>query len=437
MGGKAILLVILGLSSTLMIVSNNYSRISNLAVGHSVEYFEQAAGRNAAVSGANMACNEIFRNPNWKTGYTMVFEGVNLNVSVEDLDVVKKIKRINSVSTKDIDSPTEAYTLTNTVSVILQPSNFSKFAYYSADEGGTIYWTTGDTVWGPFHTQDYLRVSGKPVFFGSVSTKEKLIKKSSYDNPQFLSSFEAGVDMPINEDAVSDLNLSAEAGGFIFPSSFSYTETTGWGKKKKTVTVTEDVETVYLTFAGDNIKYRFREEDSWITESASTFSDNGVIYIKDAKLKIKGTVKGNFTVVCSGNNSYGNGDIYLEDDLVYNTDPLTNPNSTDILGLVAQNDVIISDNAANTDNKDINIHASIYCQNGGFGAENYSDRDPSGNINLIGGIIQKTRAAVGTFSGSTINHGFNKRYKYDERFMFSAPPKYPNTGSYEILSWYE
>jgi len=88
-------------------------------------------------------------------------------------------------------------------------------------------------------------------------------------------------------------------------------------------------------------------------------------------------------------------------------------------------------------NSDINIHGSLYSESYGFGAQNYDTRAVSGNINLLGGIIQNTRQAVGTFSGSSINHGFAKRYRYDDRLMFSSPPMYPGTGSFEIVSWLE
>src|SRR4030065_612966 len=83
---------------------------------------------------------------------------------------------------------------------------------------------------------------------------------------------------------------------------------------------------------------------------------------------------------------------------------LKNHNSTDVLGIVAKSDVVITDNAANND--DINIDASIYCETGSFGAENYSKRPVSGTISLLGGIIQYTRGPVGTFSGSKITSGF-------------------------------
>jgi len=433
MGGKALLFVILGLSTTLVFVTLNFNRLSALASENTVEYVEYATVQNTAESGANMACNEVFRNPTWTAGYTnMSMNGCTLNVNVEVLDADLNIRRINSVAVKTIYSPYGKRSVSRKVMVTLQPSNFSKFSYYSASEGGTIYWTTGDTVWGPFHTQDYLRVNGKPVFFGRVTTQYGLVKRYYSDNPQFLDTYESGVNMPINEDAITNLNTAASTAGFTFPGTFTYTTTNSRGK---TTTVTASVDTVYLTFAGDYIKYKYRYQDSYTTVAASSFSNNGVIYANNAVLRLQGTVKGKYTVACSGSNSYGKGDIYLDDNIVYNTDPVAYSNSTDLLGIVAQNDVIVTDNDANS--SDININASIYCQDGGFGAQNYSTRGNCGNINLVGGIIQKTRAAVGTIGTYGISSGFNKRYRYDSRLMFKAPPKYPNTGSYEILSWYE
>lgn len=106
-----------------------------------------------------------------------------------------------------------------------------------------------------------------------------------------------------------------------------------------------------------------------------------------------------------------------------------------MLGICAENSVLITDNKVNK--YSIDIHASVYSEKGGFGADNYDTRPISGNINLLGGIIQNTRKAVGTFSGTTINHGFAKRYKYDDRFMLASPPYFPGTGGFEIVSWFE
>ncbi len=64
-------------------------------------------------------------------------------------------------------------------------------------------------------------------------------------------------------------------------------------------------------------------------------------------------------------------------------------------------------------------------------------RPPSGTIDLLGGIIQYQREAVGTFGYGGISSGFNKRYRYDDRLMRISPPRYPGTGIFEILSWFE
>jgi hypothetical protein len=138
-------------------------------------------------------------------------------------------------------------------------------------------------------------------------------------------------------------------------------------------------------------------------------------------------------VVSSGPSDKGK--IYLDDDIVFNQDPIHYPNSTDLLGIIAKNEVLITDNPAN--HSDINIDASIYTETGGFGADNYKYRPVSGNINLRGGIIQHTRRAVGTFSGGGPSSGFAKRYSYDERLRIASPPGFPGTGSYEIVAWLE
>jgi hypothetical protein len=57
----------------------------------------------------------------------------------------------------------------------------------------------------------------------------------------------------------------------------------------------------------------------------------------------------------------------------------------------------------------------------------------------MGGIQQYQRQAVGTTGGTPVHivSGFGKNYQYDTRLMIMSPPSYPNTGAYEVLSWYE
>jgi len=406
MTGKASLLVVAGFSILFMIVAKNFGSTSSRAVDNYVNYYDETIAHNIAVSGANIAANQIYLDPNWTSGYSNIhYQGGELNVDVNIIDVYQNIRQI--VVRGDYNG------YSSTVKVTLSPSKFSKFAYFSVYEGGNIWWTMNDTVWGPFHTQDYMRVYRHPVFYGKATTKKKLIYYTSKrkDKPRFFGGFEKGVDLPLPTNAVDDLELPANDNGWKI----------------------ENHDTVYLTFDQDSIKFRYAFNDPDSTVFLPNIAPNGLIFAKNSIVRLKGTVKGQYSVAVSGGS--GKGKVYLDDDIVFNTDPRDNPASTDLLGIIAKNEVLITDNAPN--HHDINIHASIYAETGGFGAENYSTRPESGNINLLGGIIQHTRRAVGTFSWNGIQTGFSKRYKYDDRLMVASPPMFPGTGGYEIVSWLE
>lgn len=409
MAGKATLFMIIGFTVLFMVAMKNFGRISTDAVGNMVSYYSEMIAHNIAVSGANLASNQIFVDPTWVTGYdNQPFSGGTLDVSVDVLDAYKNIRQITATGTY--------FGISSVVKVTLSPSKFSKFAYYSISEGGTIWWTAKDTVWGPFHTQDNLRAAGHPVFFGKASSLKNIIyyENKTKDKPYFLGGYETGINLAMPADGVDKMETDADAGGLKFTNK----------------------DTVYLFFVNDSLKYKYSYSSSYTTVYLPDASSNGVIFAKNAVVRLKGTVKGQYTLACnSTTSSTGKGNIYLDDDIIYSKDPKQYPNSTDMLGICAENNVLITKNSAN--NSSININASIYCEKGGFGADYYDTRPVSGNINLIGGIIQNTRKPVGTFSGSTITHGFAKRYKYDDRFMIASPPFFPGTGGFEIVSWLE
>jgi hypothetical protein len=409
MAGKATFLVIIGFTLLFMIAIKNFGSISTDAVGNMVTYYTEMIAHNIAVSGANLAANQIFVDPTWTAGYSdKSFSGGKLDVSVQIVDAYKNIRQITATGLY--------HGLTSTVIVTLSPSKFSKFAYYSVSEGGTIWWNASDTVWGPIHTQDNLRAANHPTFYGKASSLKSLLYYTNQktDKPNFLGGYEPGVNLPLPTSAVDEMETAADAGGLKFTNK----------------------DTVYMYFVNDSLKYKFSYGTSYTTVYLPDASSNGMIFAKNAVVRLKGTVKGQYTIGCnSTTTSTGKGTVWLDDDIVYNKDPRLFPNSVDMLGICAENNVWLTKNTAN--NSSIDVQASVYCEKGGFGAEDYDSRPVSGNINLLGGIIQKTRAAVGTFSGSAINHGFAKRYKYDERFMIASPPFFPGTGGFEIVSWLE
>ena len=271
MGGKAILLVVLGFSLIFLVMESNIITTSGRTVDNMTDYYTSTNTHNIAVAGANVGANQVFLDPTWTAGYNNIsFEKGSYSVSVAIINAFENVRRITSVGTFNGRS--------DTVQITLKPSSFSKFAYYSAFEGtSTIYWVTGDTVWGPMHTQDKITISGAPVFNGKVTTKEHIVTKG-WSDPQFNGGFETGVDLPIPPDGTANLKAMADAGG---------------------VDITGQ-DTVYMIFAGDSIKYKYSYASNYTSVLASTFSPNGAIFATDAILRIQGTVKGQYSIGCSG-----------------------------------------------------------------------------------------------------------------------------------------
>ena len=448
MFGKASLLLVLAFSTIFLVFGFNFNSISNQTVDNFANYYKETVVHNLASSGANLGADAVFQDNNWTTGYSNLhMDGGILNVSVQIINAAQNIRKIVSVATYEGEN--------DTVEVTLSPSRFSQFAYYSQNEGVGIRWTGKDTVFGPFHTQDNLLADNHPVFGvegyrTTIKGVVKYVDNESSDKPYFHGSFDDGVDQPLPSNGLQPLRDAAADDGLKVSQSSTttttiehrwipghYTRINGrrqWvdGYYEDIPTTTTSVDTVYITFLQDSVQIKLGIAKPSTTYLTSAIAPNGIIYAEGMDVKLKGTVSGQYSVVSDGN-------VYLDDDIIYTTDPRTHPNSTDLLGIVAQNKVLISDN---DETQNINIDAAIYCQDAGFGSENYDGRSVDGNINLYGGITQNIRQAVGTYttsySGSiTINHGFNKRYRYDERLMHMFPPYFPTTGGFSIVSWKE
>jgi len=406
MSGKGTIFLVLGFSLIFMVAGRNFNNMATSTVDNFSSYFYDAKAHQIAASGINLVLNQLFLN-NSLADQTFTYSIDGGTVSVV----------LSTSSGRQIISTSNYNSTTATIKVGFKPSSFAKYAYFSDTEGANIWWTSNDTVWGPFHSNGQLRVADEPVFYGKVTIDGSLVKYSNSAKPHFYGGIETGVHIDIPEDGVSNVASAATTSGAVF-SGHSL---------------------VYLDFRGDSIRYKFSSSGSWTYKLASTFAPNGVIYAQDAELRIKGNVKGQYTIGVSGTGS-NKGKVYIDDDIYYNTNPKTNSSSTDMLGIVAERDVVITDNTAN--NSNVNIQAAIYCETGSFTAENYQTRAVSGSIYLYGGITQYTRGAVGQFTtdksgNTTVKNGFSKRYRYDERLLLTSPPVFPGTGELEVVSWFE
>ncbi|MFA5287333.1 MAG: hypothetical protein WC394_03560, partial [Candidatus Omnitrophota bacterium] len=115
-------------------------------------------------------------------------------------------------------------------------------------------------------------------------------------------------------------------------------------------------------------------------------------------------------------------------------DPVANPSSDDVLGIISEGDVVIGHDAPS----DLEIDGCIMALNSSFYRDDY-DSGLKGTLKVRGGIIQKERGPVGTFNAvaGTKVSGYTKDYSYDGRLLNSPPPFMPTTGDYITLAWEE
>ena len=177
-------------------------------------------------------------------------------------------------------------------------------------------------------------------------------------------------------------------------------------------------------------------------------SFRGVIFVT-GKVAVGGVVRGRVTLAATD-------DIILADDIVYATDPGAGL-CQDMLGIFSGERVIVADNLLNApvrprnnwshrtydDTKDEFFHGVILAldiftvQNYNAGSRNDESCEATtwgrGCLYITGGIIQKTRGAVGTGAGT----GYVKRYSFDACAATEPPPYYPTTGHFAKGQYYQ
>jgi hypothetical protein len=305
----------------------------------------------------------------------------------------------------------------------------------------SLFFYTGDTLSGPFHTQQTLYTRGIPVFNGKASAKNGWVNNDTHRpkwNPVFIGGLETGIDIPLPSD-VGATKAAAYAGGKVF-----------------TPAPTKQID-VRLTFnSNGTVTFNTRNttnppSGSWSADSTrqlSTWAPNGVIYVDKGNLYVHGTVNGQYTIVADQNGGSNSGYVYLQDDIVYHnpvvynaTEHIWEVQGNDMLGIVStHNDAnnpstIIEDNTANRNN--IILMATLFSLKSGLGLQNTS-MPVSGYIRLIGGLVENQAQVTGRIDGSGhLVNGYNERISFDQRFRNMAPPYYPTTGKLEVVSWYE
>ena len=311
------------------------------------------------------------------------------------------------------------------ITALLRTESFARFSYFTNREelpNGTNIWFTGnDHLTGPVHSNDQFNIKKNPIFDGAVSSTAGSINYYSggppADNPQFnggLTLSAAPISMPLS---ATPLRVAASSGG-------------RWYEGNTTIVLQ------------NNGTMRVTNATAGLSNAVVSLPANGAVFVNGGNVTLSGELEGALTIGTSH-------DIVVINNVRYHCnprDPAADPDcldgsgqvthNDDVLGLVAERNVVVSDSAP----FNVEIQSSIMALNTSFTVERYWDpANLNGTLTVYGGIIQKSRGAVGTFASSTGQKvsGYSKDYYYDERLAGTAPPFYPTTADYEELLWQE
>ncbi len=313
-----------------------------------------------------------------------------------------------------VTGQTDTLQVSRQVSLILQNESFARYIYFTDSEERVTAWgvrpiwfITGDYLDGPVHSNDRFNIFGNPVFDGAVTSAASSLNYNRggppLDNPQFNGGLDLGVPEVTLPLTANDLRVAAAANG-------------SWYQGNTTLVLQSDG------------TMRVTNPAAGLTNQLVPLPANGAVFVNGGHATVSGTLNGQLTIGSSEN-------VIINNNLVYADDPRSNPNSDDVLGLVAEDNVVVAAAAPyNT-----TIQASVMGLNASFTVENWWIGPPKGTLSVYGGIIQVSRGPVGTFNSRTGARvsGYSKSYRYDTRFRQLAPPFYPTTSEYEEQLWKE
>lgn len=295
--------------------------------------------------------------------------------------------------------------VSKSTSLTLKQISCARYGYLSNSEDQLFWWglrpiwfITGDVLNGPFHSNDQLNISEDPTFNGPVSSTDPAINYyhggPPEDNPDFRDSLTLGapsVALPTSVDLITPLKTKAQESDGLYLTGNSVVTLLSNG-------------TMNVTNSGRN----------WINHNVPLPANNA-LFVDNGYVDISGVLNGKLTVGTSNS-------IYVVNNILYASDPRTNPASADMLGLVSQNNVYVDSSAP----FDLEIDAYIVALNSSFTVANYTS-GLKGTLTILGGITQQRRGPIGTFNASTGQRisGYTKDYNYDDRLADSAPAYFP------------
>lgn len=411
--GKASIIYVMGLSFIVSYGLLNINAAGTDAVDNFAIYYGRTMAHELASSGANIGCSDVFSDPTYMTPYDDVsFKGGTVDVT---FTVNGNVKRVTSIGSILIGHQT----VRDTVSVELRNQSLAKYAWFTnleADRfGQPTSWSTGDSAWGPIHTNDKFNINGSPVFMKKATAWKSPVPVKN--KALWAGGYEWGIKIPYPTDLNQFVSAASDpSNGRLVTNADAYLKMNTNGSVNLKVP-TKGVDT---TFA-----------------SATALTPNGAFAVAGGDLYVEGTLTGDFAIGAVSQSGTG-GAVYITGDILCHDDPRVNSESTDKLAIYAEDNIQVTYNPLNPmAYQDRMIEASIFTLTGDFEAQDAKSYPPRGTLTVFGSLMQYYRGAVGNVIGGVLKNGYYKNFRYDERLLVSPPKYFPSTGRYLLFAWRE
>ncbi len=264
-----------------------------------------------------------------------------------------------------------------------------------------------DVIDGRFHSNSEIALSAmdgvKPKFFGKVTTAAQKVTFNSFNTRRNMDVFQGGYET--KTDRVT------------LPRDMPDVVNGGNGGNGETTRRAFADDTRIIFNADGSYAWRLANGEGALQRSEPSEQPQYLIGEKGAKLYVRGTVRGVFTV-------YSPTDIEIEDDLVYLKDPRQTVISRDFLALISGRDIKVAPGSV-TGPGDLTVHAALFARRRFFTED--IDLPKPATMFIYGSLT------AGTISATEPRYA--TKLDYDKRFEYLRPASFPMTRRYEVDSW--
>jgi hypothetical protein len=240
----------------------------------------------------------------------------------------------------------------------------------------------------------------KPRFFGKVTTAAQKVTFNSFNSRRNTDVFQGGFETKTDRVTLPRDMPDVVNGGTGDTSRRSFEE-----------------DTRIIFNADGSYVWRLANGEGSMQRAEPSEQPQYLIAEKGAKLYVRGTVRGIFTV-------YSPSDIEIEDDLVYLKDPRQTVISRDFLALISGRDIKVAPCSV-TGPGDLTVHAALFARRRFFTEE--IDHGEAATMFIYGSLTAGTITAT--------EPRYATKLDYDKRFEYLRPASFPMTRRYEVDSW--